>query len=317
MKLFEHPDFTDILLAAADRFAMPVQFVQKDYFVTEALRLVAEEFGSAVVFKGGTSLSKGWRLVARFSENVDLFVNPVAFDPPLESKNRINKALKRLRDVVAIHPALIYLEAEGHTTGGLAREDHFRFESRFADLPGIRPTLMVEPGIRSGDAPTTSVGLQSYASEFLEREGVVLEVDDLASFEMRLLHFRRTFVEKLLAVHSKIMAVLEDASTIDREARHYADIHSLLQTPEVQRMLRSDEYAAIKADCDAVSRRFFANYRPPEDLNLSASPALFPDGDLQERLRAAYDAQCALLFYGPYPSFDEVLAALQRVRDYV
>ncbi len=58
MKLFQHPDFRDVLVAAAEEHAIPEQFVEKDYYVTEALRVVEEAFSEQVVFKGGTSLSE-------------------------------------------------------------------------------------------------------------------------------------------------------------------------------------------------------------------------------------------------------------------
>lgn len=50
--------------------------MEKDYFVTEVLRTVAEHFPTQSIFKGGTSLSKTWRLIDRFSEDVDLFPAP-------------------------------------------------------------------------------------------------------------------------------------------------------------------------------------------------------------------------------------------------
>jgi predicted nucleotidyltransferase component of viral defense system len=55
--------------------------MEKDYYITECLRIVSAELGDAAVSKGGTSRSKGWALVVRFSEDVDLFIDPLAFDP--------------------------------------------------------------------------------------------------------------------------------------------------------------------------------------------------------------------------------------------
>ena len=74
---------------------------------------------------------------------------------------------------------------------------------------------------------------------------------------MRLLHFRRTFVEKLFAIHSKVELLKRDGRPIGSYARHYYDLFQLAAQPEVVAMLRSDEYAAIKADYDAISRTCF------------------------------------------------------------
>lgn len=67
--LFERPDFSDLVNATGDENGIRnPSIVEKDYFVTEALRLIARDFGNVVIFKGGTSLSKGWKLINQFSE---------------------------------------------------------------------------------------------------------------------------------------------------------------------------------------------------------------------------------------------------------
>ncbi len=63
MRLFEHEDFLAICIDAARRFSLPEQFIEKDYYVTEALRIAVNTQAGHLVFKGGTSLSKGWDLL--------------------------------------------------------------------------------------------------------------------------------------------------------------------------------------------------------------------------------------------------------------
>ena len=78
MKLHQHPDFRDAIIAAGKYFepkGIANQLIEKDYYVTEALRTIANRWESQVIFKGGTSLSKGWQLIDRFSEDIDLFLN--------------------------------------------------------------------------------------------------------------------------------------------------------------------------------------------------------------------------------------------------
>ena len=102
MKLYEHKDFEQAVLQAAEHFraqGIRPALIEKDYYVTEALRIIAGAVGDKVIFKGGTSLSKGWNLIRRFSEDVDIFLDPRAFDPVL-GKNGIDRELKRLRDAV-------------------------------------------------------------------------------------------------------------------------------------------------------------------------------------------------------------------------
>ncbi len=123
MKLFEHPDFEQLVVRAAVHFrprALRPAILEKDYYVTEALRIVAAE-GEQIIFKGGTSLSKGWNLIDRFSEDIDIFLDPRAFDPVL-GKRAIDRELKKLRDAVAEHPAFTFVKEERQTIGGFGRE---------------------------------------------------------------------------------------------------------------------------------------------------------------------------------------------------
>ena len=86
MKLFEHPDFDQAVIRAAEHFrprGLREAIIEKDYYVTEALRIIAAAAGDKVIFKGGTSLSKGWNLIQRFSEDIDIFLDPTLFEPPL------------------------------------------------------------------------------------------------------------------------------------------------------------------------------------------------------------------------------------------
>jgi Nucleotidyl transferase AbiEii toxin, Type IV TA system len=66
VRLFEHPDFDQAILQAAQHLGVSEQFVEKDYYVTEILRIIALELGDKAMFKGGTSLSKGWGLISRW-----------------------------------------------------------------------------------------------------------------------------------------------------------------------------------------------------------------------------------------------------------
>ena len=127
MRLFEHPDFEQAILQAAEYFRerkLRPAIIEKDYYVTEALRLIATTSGDKIIFKGGTSLAKGWNLIQRFSEDIDIFLDPTAFQPAL-GKNAIDKELRKLRDTVGQHPALSFVEAESKTIGGFGRNDRF------------------------------------------------------------------------------------------------------------------------------------------------------------------------------------------------
>jgi len=313
--LFEHPEFEQAMMRAAERFQVSEQFVEKDYYLTEILRIIATDLDEQAIFKGGTSLSKGWGLITRFSEDIDLFVDPEKFDP-VPGKNKVDRILKRLSGRVAEHPALTWLEDESTTIGGLGREDHFAYATRFAELPGIRSAVRLEPGVQSGRFPTEVVPITSLIGQFLQEEGLAEMADDLVGFEMTLLHYRRTFVEKLFALHGKVVRLQEEGHPLARDARHYADLYVLADQHEVRSMLASAEYRQIREDYDEKSRAFFPkSHRPPDGLSFAESPALFPDAELQNILAVDYETQCQLLFSGAtYPSFEDVLARFVEIR---
>jgi hypothetical protein len=81
-------------------------------------------------------------------------------------------------------------------------------------------------------------------------------------------------------------------------------------------MLRSAEYAAIKADYDQVSRAHFPrSYFFPEDMRFARSDALFPPSELEAVIAPEYEAQCRLLCYGAYPSWAKVRARFLELRE--
>ena len=132
---------------------------------------------------------------------------------------------------------------------------------------------------------------------------------------MRLLHFRRTFVEKMFAIHGKVELLKRDGQPLGAYARHYYDLFQLARQTEVIAMLKSPEYPAIKADYDQISREHFPRrYFPPDHMRFAGSDALFPPAVLAAQIGAEYEAQCRLLCYGPYPSWDEVQARFIALR---
>lgn len=317
MRLFEHPDFEQAIIQAAEHFrarGLRPAIIEKDYYVTEALRAIASVAGDKIIFKGGTSLSKGWNLIERFSEDIDIFLDPEAFDPPL-GKNGIDRELKRLRDAVKVHPAYEFLPDASKTIGGFGRNDVFSYHQRFGGPGEVPSRILLEAGAASGREPTVTVELRSYLSQFLKETQHTLEADDEAPFAMRLLHFRRTFVEKLFTIHAKVELYKRGASPIGTYARHYYDLFQLAGQPEVRVMLESDEYAEIRADYDRVSKEHFPkHYIPPDGMSFAGSDALFPSGDLLVAIRRDYEQQCQVLCFEVSPSWDEVQARFAELR---
>lgn len=313
MKLHEHPDFEQAILQAEEHFreqGIRAALIEKDYYVTEALRVIAEVAVEEVIFKGGTSLSKGWNLIHRFSEDIDLFLNPEGL-----GKKTIDKRLKKIRDAIIKGVPLEFLPNESRTFGGLGRNDRFGYEQLFGGVGEVTGSILLESGIASGREPTETVELRSFLGQFLQETNVSLETENEGAFEMRLLHFRRTFVEKLFAIHKKVELFKRDGTAIGPHARHYYDLYQLAGQEEVLAMLASPEYGEIKEDYERISREYFPkHYFCPDGMSFANSEAIFPGEKLGAIIGPEFDQQCRTLCYGAFPSWEEVMGRFEGIR---
>jgi len=318
VKLCESPDFKDAISGAARHFSdqgLTEQFIEKDYYITEALRIIAGLYPDRVIFKGGTSLSKGWKIIQRFSEDIDLFLNPdIDISLPKWGQNKIDNALRAIKTTVGNYPKL---ELENsNSSRGIRRECNYTYLQQFTGGGNISNNILLEMGIRSGNFPIESVQLSSFLADFLRETDNSLGAEDESQFPMMLLHFKRTFVEKIFAIHNYIQEYQSKGKSFNKYTRHYYDLYQLAQKVEVQELLNNVEFGEIMQDYDRVSSEYFpTSHFPPENLNFSNSPALFPTGDLRKTISKAYTEQCKLLCYGNYPSWDEVEQCFLSIRD--
>jgi hypothetical protein len=233
-------------------------------------------------------------------------------------RKAIDRELKRLRDAVGRHPSLTFVQDESKTIGGFGRSDHFSYAQRFGGPGEVANRVLLEAGAASGRQPTEVISLRSYLGQFLEQTATSLGAEDEGPFSMRLLHFRRTFVEKMFAIHSKVELLKREGQPIGGYARHYYDLFQLALRPEVLEMLRSPEYVAIKADYDQISRTHFPkSYFHPEEMSFARSDALFPAAELAAAIADEYEGQCRLLCYGQFPSWSEVQARFEELRKFL
>jgi hypothetical protein len=231
-------------------------------------------------------------------------------------KRALDRELKRLRDSVGAHPALTFVGSQSQTIGGFGRSDRFSYAQRFGGPGEVADRVLLEAGTASGREPTATVELRSYLSQSLQDNGVSVGAEDEGSFPMRLLHFRRTFVEKMFAIHSKVEVLKRNGQALGTYARHYYDLFQLAAQAEVIAMLKSAEYAIIKVDYDQISRTHFPrSYFHPDEMRFANSDALFPPAKLAEIITFEYDAQCRMLCHGPYPTWAEVQARFMDLRE--
>ncbi len=309
--LHQRDDFADLLITVGEQTGAGAAIVEKDYWVTEALRVIAASFFTGVVFKGGTSLSKAWSLIERFSEDIDLLIRTEG--EGLETRGGRDRFMKEIAGAVAEIDGLTQTSAGSRSERGISRTSVYSYEPRAPALQGLDTTIMLEMGIRGRPQPSEVRQLRSMLSAALANT----DLDDgtLQRFNLTVLHPRRTLVEKLFAIHSACERWSEgDVAALQRQGRHLTDIHELLGDRTIAEFAGGDEYLAMVADVDEFSHIYFPkDHRTPPNMRFADSSALQPDA----KLRAALDAEHArsgFLFYGPIPTVDEIYIRLEPFR---
>lgn len=242
-RLREDPDAVGVAASVIEESTgIPAAHVEKDFWVTEALRAAAKRAASeenTIVFKGGTSLSKAHRLIRRFSEDIDLLVVV-----PGDSKDAADRCLKSITaavgEVLGVEGAL---DADT-ATRGRKRTTSFKYPARHRH-GGLRPGVVLELGARGGMLPAEAMAIGSLIAEHGGSVGLDVGFEEVDPFEIRVLHTARTLVEKLMILHHA--AVLGDKAERVRLVRHYYDVWCLLS--DASTLLALTEWP-----CDALAR---------------------------------------------------------------
>lgn len=329
--LADAPEFEDAVRAAADYHGLLPDLVRKDYWVTRVLRTIAADSAHAgrALFKGGTSLSKGWRLIDRFSEDIDLLLTGAEFGPPPQNKKERERQFRGLRARIEADTPLRLPDQAGLS------EDLWRFyyvrgsyhcNLRYP-LPGRRASregpntewLLVESGFRGGVQPHARRPLTSLVAEFVDRQPAATRAAlapftaDLASFEMDLLKPERTFAEKLLGLH-EMMSHGEDGAR-DVRTRHYYDLAQLYRRSEdVRACLTRGEFMPLVREAVMISNTHWNAGLNPDTLDLQRSPALHPTSTQIRVLKASYEGERALYYRDQVP-FDEILEQMRAISE--
>jgi uncharacterized protein YozE (UPF0346 family) len=291
--------FEDLARAAAAETECPILLVEKDFWITLILKELIQEFDQLIIFKGGTSLSKAWKLIDRFSEDVDVLLDSEMVSTKSQKRARIS----RFRTFLETVPGLVYLpeSKQGEDHGSL----WFGYDSVFEDL---QQKILIEVGFRGGSQPTELRAVNSIIGELLVQRGKT----DIRynPFSIRTLHLKRTLIEKLFA----LAAAYEDNS-LPKKTRHYYDVDRVLGDPELKTFLLSPELFELARDVEKVTRQEFgAN----QDLEwLVNSPAFSKGSSNYDEVKRGYEKDGHLYFAGQ-PPFDQVhqnvRTAIEQIR---
>lgn len=143
----ELPDFADLLKSAAQWKKIPAAIVEKDYYLTGALRALTETHSGQFVLKGGTRLSKGWQLLQRFSEDIDLLLKEETNFGKTAKHTRLKKCAATIEQTNSFTATEVI-----NSETGIHRTTSHTYSSVATDLPGLSKTIILEAGYRGNTA---------------------------------------------------------------------------------------------------------------------------------------------------------------------
>jgi predicted nucleotidyltransferase component of viral defense system len=304
----EVDDFEALIAAAADGLSIPPEAVEKDYWITQALRGMQAAFPSLFIFKGGTSLSKGYRLIERFSEDIDILL--------LEDGLSNSGKEKRMKEICEAAAETAGARPEKQSGGSRHRRVALYRDASDGAGP-VLPFIQLDVGFSGGIEPHGNRTLGTLIGETLEARAVTTQAewDDLGTFEVAVLHPCRTLIEKLILVNGVADDHREDLEGLERKrvGRHFYDIYCLLGHEDVQTALADREsFDAIVADALEITREHFELELERPGDGFASGAAFVGQGVIHEGLEREYERIMADFYFGsdPHPPFE---ATLERV----
>lgn len=314
MILHEAPDnYEELIQATAQHLQIPAVYVEKDYWVTRALkRLHESDYRDDIVFKGGTSLSKAHKLIQRFSEDIDLAVRPQDIGNARRKSllRGAERAIAQDLDYQPGHP----LESKH---GRFRKTAHaFPMRTDASQLGQVADTIVLEINALSTPEPATLLPIATLISEFLgetDRDNLIDQFE-LESFDVLVLDVERTVCEKIMGL---VRASYEADAVADfrRRIRHFYDITMILREPRYRDFIATAEFLAMIDDVKESDRLSMPNstewLEPP-----LADAMIFAETDLVwSAIKSDFHGNFKDMVYSEeMPSDNEVIGALNIIR---
>ncbi|HEY9839832.1 MAG: nucleotidyl transferase AbiEii/AbiGii toxin family protein [Candidatus Sericytochromatia bacterium] len=305
-------NFSALLASTAAATGIHPPFVEKDYWLTTVLReLSRSPYRSIAVFKGGTSLSKAYGIIQRFSEDVDLALIVDGL-----SGNQIKSRIDRIAKSITRHLPEVHLE-DVTSKGSRFRRTAHTFPALAEKLvfpSQAREELVLEINAFANPFPHQEVQLESLITTHLRQLGhhEAIQQFELEPFSLQVLRPERTLAEKVLALarasyHAQPLEQLQD------KIRHTYDLYFLLQQPDLQAFVASKDFFGtlrlVQVD-DARNSEFQGEWAAQP---LAAAWIYQDDPDLWQALGNTYTGSFRSLVYGPIPSLQAIRAAFSQL----
>lgn len=299
--------------------------IEKDWWVTMVLRaLFASEFAEHFSFKGGTSLSKCFRLINRFSEDVDIAVNRefLGFSGEL-SKTQVSDRLRRAscdfsrnrlpaeleKQLIALGIPKSEFEVKVNITSVTTTDPEIieiEYSSVFNEENYVRNKVLVEVSGRSMNEPTESVEVSSIIGELLPNAPYTDK-----PFTLTAVSPKRTFLEKACLLHEEF-AQNTRAVRSDRMSRHIYDLERMMSCGIAEEALADTElYRAV-----IEHRRKFVGLKDFDyEQLLPQNISFVPPADFLDSWASDYRTMTMSMIYGDTLSFEDLIARIKELNN--
>ena len=303
-------DFDQLLALVADERGLDPMLVEKDYWIMHCLWGL-QVLGFQFELKGGTSLSKGFGVIHRFSEDIDIRIEPPDGMDVKTGRNQDKPAHVASRrayyDELAARiriSGIDNVERDTQFDDDKMRSAGIRliYTPRASALAGVKDGILLELGF-DDTAPNRPVTISSWALDVARDRGV--DVFDNRAVAVPCYAPTHTFVEKLQTISTKFRRLGEAQAFPGNFLRHYYDVYCLLGLEEVQAFMREPAYRERKAQ----------RFRSGDEQEIARNPAfVLADSAQRERFALEYRKTQALYYQGQ-PDFDALVARIHQYID--
>lgn len=305
------------------RTGLPPSSIEKDWWVTQTLKaLYSLDYANHIAFKGGTCLSKCWKLIERFSEDIDICISRefLGFHGAL-SKTQISDKLRRAA-CSFVREHMQYDVKAALIRHGI-REDVFdvvveitpitttdpevitiTYKSLYEQSPYIRNAVKIEVSGRSMMEPVESCLIASEidkhypSSPFAEK-----------AFAVNAVIPERTFLEKVFLLHEEFQ---KESVRVDRMSRHIYDLVMMMKTDVGDRAIQDE---ALYKSVVEHRRKYIGLKSFDYDELYPASLQIIPPLDVVEDWKKDYEVMCEHMIYGNTPSFDQLMKQVKLLNE--
>lgn len=313
-----------ILEQTAIKRGLPKQAIEKDLWVTAVIQMLFSlPCADNLVFKGGTSLSKVWRLISRFSEDIDLAIDRAAFELEGDLTKKQVKRLRKasslfvrdtlyqqlaeavgqtpLKDLCKIEPEP---DGEGDATYPEPRSIFISYQSVFDDKLGYIPSVVkIEAGARSLLEPYAETTITSIAEETLPTISTTL-----TDVKVKTAIAEKTFLEKAFLLHE--LFSINDKVEARRRSRHIYDLHMMMQQGIADKAIPNDElWQTIHHHRFTLTSMSGVDY----SIDIRKSIQLIPPKESLADWKKDYEEMSSAMIYGERPAFEELLESMNRL----